>query len=222
MTTLTLPPLRRLRRFGSALLGSITTLTAHAACPGLLIERFIPADCEACWRNGEPALPGSLALDWIVPAAQGDAAPLAAAAVSEATRRSPGAKAGTTLERRHALPARGLRIEVEDGPAWSGYIGVLLRVQRGEQPLPTGAAGYLALVETVRPGEEGTPIERHLLRVVAGPLTIDAALPRVEHLLALRLPQGARGNRLSAFGWVEDGSGRVLGAARADEAACAR
>jgi hypothetical protein len=217
--TLPLLPLRCVRRLGAALLGS-AALAATAACPELLIERFIPADCEACWRSASPAASGSLALDWIVPVAQGDEAALAAAAMPEAARRASGLKPGATLERTHVL--QGLHVEIEDGPAWSGYMGVVLRVQRDDQPLPAGAAGYLALVETVRPGEEGTPIERHVLRVLAGPLTIDAALPRVEHLLALRLPQGARGDRLGAFGWVEDGSGRVLAAAQADGVACTR
>jgi hypothetical protein len=211
--------LRRVGRLASVLFAS-AALAARAACPTLLIERFIPADCEACWRSGSAAASGTLALDWIVPVAQGDEAALAAAALPEASRRAPDLQPGATLERTHAL--QRLRVDVEDGPAWNGYMGVVLRVQRDDRTLPPGATGFLALFEAVRPGEEGSPIERRVLRVLAGPLTLDAALPRVEHLLALRLPQGARGDRLGVVGWIEDGGGRVLAVAEAGVDACLR
>ncbi len=110
-------------------------------------------------------------------------------------------------------------MRVEDGPALNGYMGVSLSVHRESRLLPNGAAGYLALVETLRPGEEGSPIERRVLRVLAGPLPIDAALPRVEHLLALRLPQGARGERLGAVAGsrtAADGCSRWRRQARRD------
>lgn len=55
-----------------------------------LYERFMSADCQTCWT--EPATrrtpgPSALLIDWIVPTAQGDEAPLSAAATREALER---------------------------------------------------------------------------------------------------------------------------------------
>ncbi|HRI18325.1 MAG TPA: hypothetical protein PL196_07365, partial [Burkholderiaceae bacterium] len=79
---------------------------------------------------------------------------------------------------------------------------------------------YLALVETLSAGDEGSPIARRLVRVLAGPLTLDPSRLAIEHLLALRIPQGARSDRLGAVGWVQDGAGRMLAFAVAGDAAC--
>lgn len=190
-------------------------------CPSALLERFISADCEACWRSGTAPDTRTLVLDWIVPSALGDDAPLSAAAIAEAKARATSLASDATLERRHALPPRGPPVEVEDGPAWNGYIGLRLRVQRAAEPLPPGAAGYLALVETVPAGDEGTPIARRVVRVLAGPLALDPARPGIEHLLAMRIPQGARSDRLGAVGWVETGSGELLALAQAGGEGCA-
>lgn len=193
---------------------------AWAQCPKVLVERFIPAECEACWRQGKAPAAGIAVLDWIVPSARGDDAPLAAAALPEASARATDIRPDATFERRHALASSALRVGVEDGPAWNGYMGLRLAVQRGSAPLPEGAAGYLALVETLAAGDEGSPIVRRLVRVLAGPLTLDASRLAIEHLLALRIPQGARSDRLGAVGWVQDGAGRVLAFAVAGDAAC--
>ena len=56
--------------------------------PVTLFERFLSADCEACWADpATPAPtpgPGVVVLDWIVPARSGDEAPLSAAATRDA------------------------------------------------------------------------------------------------------------------------------------------
>jgi hypothetical protein len=66
--------------------------------PVQLLERFINADCDSCWAD--PATPkpgaGAIALDWIVPGAKGDDAPLAAAS----SRRRRGPPAPATASRR--------------------------------------------------------------------------------------------------------------------------
>ena len=201
-------------------------MAAQAQCVApmatALLERFIPADCAACWSGA--AAPGGapFVLDWIVPSPRGDEAALAAAAIGEATARAGAIGQPGTKERRTALPALpGLVVEVEDGPGWSGYVGLQLRVRHAAGALPAGAAGYLALVETLAAGEEGTPVERRLVRVLAGPLLLDGSRGVTEHLLALRVPQGAKAERLGAVGWVETRSGQVLALAQAAMPHCA-
>jgi hypothetical protein len=82
--------------------------------------------------------------------------------------------------------------------------------------------GYLALVERVPAGEEGTPIERRLVRVLVGPLPLEGgtAAAAIEHLRAVRIPLGAHVERLRAAGWVENAAGEVVAVAGDDEAPC--
>jgi len=198
---------------------------ADAACPApaasALLERFIPADCDACWSaDGIPA-GAPFVLDWIVPSPRGDAAPLSAAALTEAASRAGALANDATLQRRQELPPlHGLSFSVHDGPAWSGYIGLQMVVQRSGAALPAGAVGYLALVENVRAGDDGTPIERRLVRALAGPFALAGARSKFEHLVAVRLPIGAKPERLGAVGWVEVPSGQVIALARAGSSDC--
>ena len=216
------PTLRRVARWLVALLSALTA-AAHAQCPSA-VERFIPADCEACWSagDGSAGAPAPFVLDWIVPSPRGDEAPLSAAAIAEATARAGTMTPGAALERRHPLPpAQGLRVSVEDGPAWNGYMGLLLRVQRRQDAaLPSAVVGYLALVESVRPGDEWTPIARSVVRTLAGPLPLDSARERTEHLVALRIPMGAKAERLGAVGWVENVAGEVIALGQAGGGNC--
>ncbi len=203
--------------------------TAQAQCPApmqtSLVERFLSADCEACWRAGiapKDALAlAPFVLDWIVPSPRGGDAALSPAALDEAAARAGELPPGGLLQRRQTLQLpRGLSISVQDGPAWSGYIAVRLRVQVEGAALPAGVVGYLALVELVPAGNEGTPIERRLVRALAGPLLLDNALASTDHLLALRMPPGARPDRLAAVGWIEASSGKVIALAPATRGDC--
>ena len=183
--------------------------------PREVAERFIGADCEDCWSApGEAAAPAATwALDWIVPGASADA-PLAAAALPE------GAARLAELERdAAALPARldwslprrpPLRLAVLAGPAWNGYLGLQLR-SRG--PAPPGARAYLALVEELPAGSEGSPIARRLVRAVAGPIPLAGDTPSLE-LRALRVPETAHPERLRGLAWWVDGRQRLQGIAR--------
>jgi hypothetical protein len=186
-----------------------------APCPPAatrLLQRFIPADCESCWHAaGEAALPArTWALDWVVPSPQGDAAPLSLAALPEAAERAQRAGAQTQQDK----TARAPRLQVQGGPAWNGYFGLQLSV-RGV-PAPAGSTGWLALVEQIPAGDEGTAIARQLVRSVAGPLPLDGLSPRrpVQHLRALRVGEGAQPQRLVGIGWVEAADGRVLAVAQ--------
>jgi len=200
---------------------------AHAACPApaptVLLERFLSGDCEACWGSGAAPEGAVLVLDWIVPSARGDEAPLSAAAVPEAAARAGTVAQDRTLQRRQPLPAQpNLRLKVLDGPAWNGYIGLQLSVERLAGTLPRGAVGYLALVENVPAGTEGTPIARQLVRSVVGPLPLDAGGPkRIDHLRALRIPLGSKPARLTAVGWIEAPAGKVIAAAQVIPEDCA-
>ena len=84
---------------------------AQASCssdgapqPVTVLERFINADCEACWGDVATPAPsassGTVVLDWIVPATTGDQAPLSAVATNDALVRlaALGRKVPTTTD----------------------------------------------------------------------------------------------------------------------------
>lgn len=224
------PALKIALAIGFALLAAGTARAAppaDCAAPRALLERFTPADCEACWRDASAPDGAPLVLDWIVPDARGEEAALAAAAIAEATPRAGALPAARTLARRHALrPAGELAVTVEQGPAWNGYIAAQVHVRPGagkpaaRRARIAGATAYLALVEQVRAGEEGTPVERMLVRSVVGPLRLDSGAAVVTHLHAFRIPQGSKPARLTAIGWVERPRGAVVAAARVEPDDC--
>lgn len=199
-----------------------------AAAPRAMVERFISADCEACWQGAAATAAGNaFVLDWIVPSPRGDDAPLAVAAVPDAVERA--ARAGAlaadaALQRSLPLPARGsLQIEILDGPSMNGYIGLQMSVrQRSRQALPAGVVGYIAVVERVPAGSEGNATARRLVRTLIGPfplLGLAPGHPSVE-LRATRFPENAKPERLTAVGWVETAEGKPLATASAPFAGC--
>ena len=165
--------------------------------------------------------PATWLFDWIAPGAEG--APLAAAALPEAADRIARlglALPGTsqTLQQAHAAPPplAGLRLTASSGPAWQGYFGVQLTLQtRPGTALPAGSTAWLALVEQVDAGSDGTPVARSLLRSVAGPLPLSTLQPGkpLTHLRALRWPASAEPTRLQARAWIEGPDGRLLAVA---------
>lgn len=184
--------------------------------PGVLLERFISADCEACWADGStPAAAGELALDWIVPGNRGDDAPLSAAASSDALARleSLARAAPKTAEavRHRAESARG-RPRVSHGLPFNGYLGTSIELKA---PTPGRWQGWLLLVETIPAGADGTPIERNLVRNALvltwggnGPLSKQEQV-RLFESRPMSIPAGARPERLRVVGWFEDGPGRI-------------
>ena len=189
---------------------------AHAgACPPAaspVTEVFIAADCADCWsapaaRAGAPGW----RLDWITPAAAD--APLAAAALADSRERADRAAAASAV----ALRPSALRLQVVSGPAWNGYFGLQMSLQRARAGanragLPAGSTGWLALVELLPAGAEGSPVPRALVRSVAGPLPLAEPPPgqSVSQLRALRWPEGAQPQRLQARAWIEAPTGQVL------------
>jgi hypothetical protein len=191
-----------------------------ASCPrttAAVLERFIDADCTSCWTDGAPAQAGSdgWLLDWITPSARDDEAPLSPAAPAEAAaraRRALGAQpaaARTTLHRSAPRPATSLQLRVESGLAFNGYLAVQLRGSGRSAP---GSTVWIALVEVVAPGTDGTPHARQLVRTVAGPFEpVELQSGRPWQLLqALRWPETAKVARLQARGWIEQRDGRIV------------
>ena len=189
--------------------------------PNAMLERFMSAACESCWQDAVPPKARTMVLDWIVPA--GDAAPMATAALPESLARAGVVPGNETLLRRASLTRRDApRVRIADGPAWNGYIGIQLSVQRRGR-LPRGAVGYVALVERVSAGSEGSPVARQLVRAVVGPLVLDELASRstVTHMHAVRVPEGARADRLASVGWVQATNAEVIAAAQSPSAECA-
>lgn len=209
-----------------------TPARPDATCPAAtaaLVERFIAADCPDCWAaaaDGALAMPASTrhwTLDWLL--SRGAEAPMAAAALPEAAERgqrtglldaamAPAAGPGQMQQARQALrPWPGLALRVASGPAWQGYFGLQLRVAVGRATrLPAGSTAWLALVEQIPAGQEGSARPRALVRSVAGPLPLQPLRPGqpLSHLQALRWPEGAQPARLQARGWLEAPDGRVI------------
>ena len=203
--------------------------------PSAITERFISADCEACWGNaGKKPARGVLALDWIVPGSLGDDAPLSAAAQRDGLnrlealhRQVPG---GTATAVVHTQVHRGItgRLRVAHGLPLSDYIGASIElkpVPRAAGPKPWTA--WLLLVETIAAGSDGTPIERNLVRnalvqewtpsqaaPAAEPPAKGKPVPRLFESRPMGIPAGAKAERLRVVGWVQDAQGRVFGAAQ--------
>jgi hypothetical protein len=179
------------------------------------------ADCETCWaaQGVKREAKRSVVLDWIVRA--GDASPLAAGAVSEATARAGALTSSATLLRSTALKNDAPKLRIADGPAWNGYIGLQLTVNRNGK-LPDGAVAYIALVERVAAGSEGSAISRQLVRNVVGPLSLEelATVTPVRHFRAMRLPDGAQAEKLASVAWVQSAEGRVIAATQSADNKC--
>jgi len=202
--------------------GPVAAQDADPAAPcartgAAVFERFISAECSACWTDASaPAAPrDEWLLDWIVPSARGDDAPLSPAAPDEATGRARKVlittvnDARTDVHRTAARRAGPARLAVASGPAFNGYFGVQLD---GRGRWPAGTSAWIALVESVAAGTDGTPLPRQLVRTVAGPFQLNelqSGKPfRV--LQAMRWPETAKPERLRARAWLESADGRIV------------
>ncbi len=189
--------------------------------PSGLLERFINADCEPCWRATETARPGrgELALDWVLPGSRGEDAPLSTVAVREALARLQALGLTRPLQdaaSRRKGQASGERLRVAHGLPFGGYLGTSIELKPGRGG-PWQA--WLLLVETLPAGTEGSPVERTLVRNVLQ-LTWDSQTPRSEirpgsfyETRPMQIPTGADPTRLRVVGWVEDTRGRLKGIA---------
>ena len=225
-------PLARLL-LAAALLAA--SLGAHAqsfcasdgqARPARLMERFISADCADCWRDtATPAAgPDAVVLDWVVPGAQDEDAPLSAVAARDALTRLEALKEKAPAASRTRVQAvkaiAGARLRVAHGLPVSDYLGASIEFK----PVPPAArpplTAWLALVETLPAGTEGSPVERNLVRnvlqrtwVLRKPLSKDEQ-SRLFVSRSMNIAPAAGPERLRVIGWIEDGKGRLLAAAQ--------
>lgn len=237
------------RAFGLAAMSlqiACTSAWAQASCasdgqrpPAALLERFTSADCDTCWAD--PATPkakvAELALDWIVPTARGDDAPLSAAASRDALARlqasrlqAPNASTGSWHGIAPVPTAKTITLRVAHGVALGGYMGtsIELKAARGvalpHQPL----TAWLLMVEEVPAGTDGTPVARNLVRnALLSSWNINSQVlnnerdrqqygPTTRRLYESRpmsIPAGVNPDRLRVVGWVEDANGRVIAGA---------
>ncbi len=200
----------------AALLATATAAQAESSCssdgrpqPVALLERFISADCDNCWQRAtEQPKKGELAIDWIVPGARGDDAPLSAAATRDALERL------HSLKRKPPSPVDTMRsarrdgagtLRVAQGPAFNGYIGASIESpDAGRGP----STAWLALVEALPAGTEGSPVERNLVRnllVVPWPAAPGARF----EARPMAIPEGANPERLRVVGWLADSRGVI-------------
>jgi len=187
----------------------------------LLLERFINADCEACWLDANSPQParGQIAIDWIVPGSQGDDASLSAAATRDGLERLkalnrpvPRQAANTSLAL--ASPGPDL-LRVAHGPALNGYLGTSIE-WRPPENLLVPVTAWLVLVENLPPGTEGTVVPRRLVRnalTLEWPAVLVGNPPRHFEARPMRIPDGAQPDRLALVGWIEDANGRMLSSA---------
>ncbi len=217
-----------------ALLAFVPGARAQSYCasdgqprPTQLMERFINADCADCWSD--PATPqagaGQLALDWVVPGSQGDDAPLSAVATRDALARL-GAldqriPEKTLASSRPVKELEGTTLRVSHGLPVADYLGASIELK----PIPAAAkkqrwTAWLALVETLPAGTEGSPVTRNLVRNVFQ-ATWDGHKPilkteqnRFFEMRSMNIAPGSNPSRLGVIGWVESENGQVLAAAQ--------
>lgn len=213
--------------------GLVRPAVAQSSCssdgqsrPVGLVERFISADCRDCWADPATAgaRPREIALDWILPGTQGEDAPLSAVATRDGLKRlqalgiAPPASGSSRKTNMTRAPGT---LRVAHGLPASGYVGASLEYKQ----VPSDAAGqpwsaWLALVEAIPAGTEGTPVARNLVRNLIQPLWNGREqLSKKEHMRfiesrSMDIPPGMNTDRLRVIGWVEDAQGRIVAAAQ--------
>lgn len=207
-------------------LQAITAAAQPSSCssdgvsqPTALLERFVNADCETCWRDQQAPEPaaGALAIDWVVEGSRGEDAPLAAVATRDggdrlqAIGRTPPASSDARFTPRSASEAR---VRVAHGLPINDYIGTSIEMQ----PRSGGPwKAWLLLVETLPRGTEGSAVERNLVRnafVAEWQPPTKGALRQRYEIRSMRIAEGADPKRLRVVGWLEDSQGRIRAIAR--------
>lgn len=196
---------------------------AQASCssdgqprPAALVERFINADCASCWSDTQvtPPQKGEVALDWIVPGSRGEDAPLSAAATRDASVRLQALNMASPAQSGQVTGSsnRSRRLRVALGQPFNDYIGTSIEMK----PAARGTwTAWLALVETIPVGTEGTAVERNLVRnLLQVPWQAARPTARLLETRSMQIPEGARAERLRVIGWVEDAGGHIRGIAQ--------
>lgn len=194
--------------------------------PTQLLERFVNADCENCWKD--PATPkaasGQLALDWVTAGSQGADAPMSAIATRDAlTRLESLKKQPPATSSAQAQPVRGVKgasLRVAHGLPLADYVGASIELK----PVPAAARGHnwtawLALVEMLPAGTEGSPVARNLVRNLlqvtwnVRKQLSETEQPRFFDQRSMSISSGVDASRVRVIGWVEDHNGQIVAAA---------
>ena len=192
------------------------------SAPRWLIERFMSADCTDCWTSDTPGPTsrGTVVLDWVVPSASGDDAPMAAVARRDGLERlqalSLPVPEGQSRPAQHRSERTGRqRLRVQHGPVVGDHVGASLafHAPRGAQGPFTG---WLALAEWLPQGTEGSPVARVLVRnLLTEPITTQPDKDWPQLWRPMNIPEGARPARLGVVGWVTDAAGGLVALAQA-------
>lgn len=209
---------------------------AQAACssdgtprPVAVFERFVSADCEACWSD--PATPApsaqgkALVLDWIVPGRLGDDAPLSAAATNDALARldmlARPVPQRTDVHVDTAAQPSAAKLRVAHGQPFNDYLGTSIAFTPARGTRQRGPWSFhLLLVESVPAGTDGSAVARNVVRnMLNGMWDARNELSKKEQsswkdMRPVRIPEGAQPQRLRMVGWVQDAQGRVVAAAQ--------
>lgn len=208
--------------------------TAQGACssdgqpqPVALVERFINADCESCWRDPATSAvkPGQLVLDWVLPGIRGEDAPLSAVATRDSLKRAQSLAMAvpqtTAVQQKKVERLAGSRLRVAHGPKINAYVGASIELK--PRPRSAGAdslTALLALVERIPKGVEGSPVVRNLVRNTVQvewntqqtPSPSAESQKRFFESRVMGVPTGSNPERLSVVGWLEDRQGKVVAA----------
>ena len=135
--------------------------------PAAVLERFINADCDSCWRDPATPRPGAneLVLDWILPGSKGDDAPLSMGASRDGLERlqALGRKEPTQADAHRSRRVAGShKLRVAQGIPFNDYIGTSIELKPGRGG-PWRA--WLLLVEVLPAGAEGSPVARNLVQL---------------------------------------------------------
>ncbi len=194
--------------------------------PVQLLERFINADCETCWKD--PATPKAtkdqLALDWVTPGSKGDDAPMSVIATRDALTRLQSLTklppANSSAQAQAVRGVKGATLRVAHGLPLADYVGASIELK----PIPASARGknwtaWLALVETLPAGTEGSPVARNLVRNLfqtswnVSKQQLKTEQPRFFDQRSMSIAAGADASRLRVIGWVENEHGQIVAAA---------
>jgi len=229
-------------------LASVLVLThaasalAQASCssdgapqPVAIFERFISADCQACWSDTSAPAPSAsanvAALDWIVPGKAGDDAPLSAAATNDALARlsALGRKTPTTTDVYVASvdAPMSARLRVAYGLPFNDYLGTGMSLTPARKSSSLAAPAkdltfHLLLVEAIPAGSDGTAVPRFIVRNMLqgvwsqGDLKASAKGMPTQWMetRSMRIPDGAKVEQLRLVGWVQNTQGQLVAAAQ--------
>jgi hypothetical protein len=193
----------------------------QAASIQSITERFTNADCEACWKKPLPTELSTTTLDWILPSASGDDAPLSAAANRDALARLDSLKINLPKEQRNFKTKIGrstFKLRVAHGLAVNGYIGASMALTQFPA-LNKNLKAVLLLTETIPKGTADSPVERTLVRnmlIESWTVTTPSSPKDEKQVLLMRrplsIPPGVNPDNLHVLGWVEDENGFILAA----------